>query len=190
MDIFTAIKERRSCRNFLPDPVSDEMIEKILEAAVWAPSAANNQPWEFIVVTNKDIKKDICSDSEKCRKYLYEKSGWKWVDRYKLGFLEEAPVIIAVIGDPQKTGADMFLEGGGLAYQHGCAAAIQNMLLAAHALGLGTLWFTLFDKGTIRKTLNLGPGKDPLALICLGKTAAASHPTPRTGIKEKMAYLR
>ena len=52
MDIFTAIKERRSCRNFMPDPVSDEVLEKILEAGTWAPSAANNQPWEFIVVTN------------------------------------------------------------------------------------------------------------------------------------------
>ena len=190
MDIFTAIKERRSCRNFLPDPVSDEAIEKILEAAVWAPSAANNQPWEFIVVMNKDIKKDIFSESEKCRKVLYEKSGWKWVDRYKIGFLEEAPVIIAIVGDPQKTGADMFLEGGGMAYQHGCSAAIQNMLLAAHALELGTLWFTLFEKESIRIILNLDSGKEPLALICLGKPATVSHPPPRTGAKEKTVYLR
>ena len=136
MDIFTAIRERRSCRSFLPDPISDEVMEKILEAAVWAPSAANNQPWEFIIITNKSVKKDISSESEKCRKILFEKSGWKWVDKYRINFLEEAPVIIAVIGDPRKTGADMFLEGGGLAYRDGCAAAIQNLLLAAHALEL------------------------------------------------------
>jgi len=190
MDIFTAIRERRSCRSFLPDPVSEATIEKILNAAVWAPSAANNQPWEFIVVTNKDIKKDIFSESEKCKKVLYEKSGWKWVDRYKVDFLEEAPVIIAVIGDPGKTGADMFLEGGGLAYQHGCAAAIQNMLLAAHALGLATLWFTLFDKATMRKILNIDASKEPLALICLGNPAILPAPPPRKDAEEMTLYLR
>lgn len=189
MDIFTAIKDRRSCRKFLSDPVSEKMIEKILNAAVWAPSAANNQPWEFIVVTNKDIKKNIYSESEKCKKVLYEKSGWKWVDRYQVGFLEEAPVIIVVIGDPAKTGADMFLEGGGLAYQHGCAAAIQNMLLAAYALGLGTLWFTLFDKATMRKILNLDAAKEPLALICLGNPATIPAPPARQDAKEITVYL-
>ncbi len=190
MDIFTAIKERRSCRNFLPDPVSNEALEKILEAGTWAPSAANNQPWEFIVVTNGEIKKDIFTESEKCRKILFEKSGWKWVDRYKLGFLNEAPAIIAVIGDPKKTGADMFLEGGGLAYQHGCAAAIQNMLLAAHALGFGTLWFTLFEKEYIRKILKIDQAKEALALICLGRPVAVSSLTPRKGVKEITAYVR
>jgi len=190
MDIFTAIKERRSCRDFMSDPVSDDVLEKILEAGTWAPSAANNQPWEFIVVTNDEIKKNIFTESEKCRKILFEKSGWKWVDRYKIGFIDEAPVIIAVIGDPQKTGADMFLEGGGLAYQHGCAAAIQNMLLAAHAMGLGALWFTLFEKASIREILKIDQVKEPLALICLGKPVNVSSPTPRKGVKDKTAYVR
>lgn len=190
MDIFTSIRERRSCRSFLPDLISDEVIEKILEAAVWAPSAANNQPWEFIVITNKSVKKNISSESEKCRKFLFEKSGWKWVDRYRINFLEEAPAIIAVIGDPRKTGADMFLEGGGLAYRDGCAAAIQNMLLVARALELGTLWFTLFDKEAIRRILNLEPAKEPLALICLGKAGATPAPPPRKGAAEKTVFLR
>jgi len=190
MDIFAAIKERRSCRIFLPDPISKETIEKILEAAVWAPSAANNQPWEFIVILNNDIKKEIFSESERCRKDVFEKSGWKWIDRYRTPFLEEAPVIIAVVGDPQKTGADMFLKEGGLAYHHGCAAAIQNMLLAAHALGLGTLWFTLFDKEPLRKILTIPDEKDPLALICLGKAGADPAQTPRKGVQEKTSYLR
>jgi nitroreductase len=190
MDLFTAIKERRSCRSFLPDPVSDETIEKILEAGVWAPSPANNQPWEFIVISNQDIKKKIHAVSVACKKRLFEKSGWKWLDRYQLGFVIEAPVIIAVVADPKKTGADMFLEGGGLAYQHGCAAAVQNMLLAAHALGLGTLWFTLFDKDALRTLLGIEAAKEPLALICLGKPGAGPIQTPRTGVKEITRFLR
>jgi len=190
MDVFTAIRERRSCRVFLPDPVGDEVIEKILEAAVWAPSPANNQPWEFVVITNGGIKEKIWAESENCRKTLFEKSGWKWIDRYRAGFLLEAPVIIAVIGDPEKTGAHKFLEGTEATYQHGCAAAIQNMLLAAHAEGLGSLWFTLFDRKAIRKILDIEEYKEPLALICIGKAAGPSVKTPRTDVKEKTRYVR
>ena len=84
----------------------------------------------------------------------------------------------------------MFLKEGGLAYHHGCAAAIQNMLLAAHALGLGTLWFTLFDKEPLRKILTIPDEKDPLALICLGKAGADPVQTPRRGVQEKTSYLR
>jgi len=190
MDVFTAIKERRSCRVFLPDPVSDETIEKILEAAVWAPSPANNQPWEFIVITSSSVKERLWTESEKCKKMLFEKSGWKWIDKYRAGFLLEAPVIIAVIGDPEKTGAHKFLEGTEATYQHGCAAAIQNMLLAAHAEGLGSLWFTLFDRKVIRRILDIEETKEPLALICLGKAAAPSLKTPRMDVKEKTRYVR
>jgi 5,6-dimethylbenzimidazole synthase len=190
MDILAAIKERRSCRNFLIDPIGEETIEKLLEAAVWAPSAANNQPWEFIVITNQDIKKKIHDESMACKKTLFEKSRWNWIDRYQIGFLLEAPVIIAVVGDPGKTGAHKFLEGTEMVYQHGCAAVAQNLLLAAHAYGLGSLWFSLFEKETLRKILNVPAEKDPLALICIGKAAAASVQTPRKDAREKTAYLR
>jgi nitroreductase len=59
MDVFTAIRERRSCRNFLPDLVDEDAIEKILEAAIWAPSPLNMQGWKFIVITNQEIKEKI-----------------------------------------------------------------------------------------------------------------------------------
>ena len=64
------------------------------------------------------------------------------------------------------------------------------MLLAAHALDLGSLWFTLFDREAMKKTLRMDPGKEPLALICLGKAAGSSMQTPRTGAKEKTRFLR
>lgn len=190
MDVFTAIKERRSCRKFLTDAIGEELIEKILEAAVWAPSPANNQPWEFIVITSPDIKKKIHVESLECKRKIYEKSGWGWVDKYQAGFLLEAPVLIAVIGDSEKTGAHKFLEGTEDTYQHGCAAAIQNMLLAAHAQGLGSLWFTLFDRETMRKTLGIEPSREPLALVCIGKTAGSAFQTRRKDAKEKTRYLR
>lgn len=190
MEVMTAIRERRSCRSFLPDSIGEDLIEKIIEAATWAPSPANNQPWEFIVITNQDIKKKIHEESISCKKKLYEKSGWKWIDKYQAGFLLDAPVLIAVIGDPEKTGAHKFLEGTETVYQHGCAAAIQNMLLATHALGLGSLWFTLFDRETMKRTIGIDSSKEPLALICIGKAAGSPIHTPRKEAKGITRFIK
>ena len=190
MDVFTAIEERRSCRKFLPEPVAEEIIEKILEAAAWAPSPLNMQPWEFIVITNSGKKDEIHAESIRCKAWALEKSGWKWIGGYKVDFLKAAPVIVAVVGDSSKSGVDMFMEGGSTGYQHACAAAIQNMLLAAHASGLGGIWFTFFDKEPMRKILGIEAKKTPIALICLGKADGDPTAIPRKNVKEKTSYIR
>ena len=190
MDLFAAMKERRSCQDFLPEQIDEATIEKILEAATWAPSPLNSQPWEFIVISNKEIREKIFSEAERCRKWALEKSGWKWLGSYSLDFLRSAPVIIAVLGDPKKSGVDMFTEEGPMGFQAACAAAIQNMHLAAHSLGLGSLWFTLFDKRAIREILSIVPEKTPLALVCLGKPGSSPPLTPRKELKEKTVYVR
>jgi len=190
MDLFIAMKERRSCRNFLTEPVEEAIIEKVLEAATWAPSPLNMQPWEFLVITNPEVKAKIFDEGERRRQWALETTGWKWLGSYALDFLKSVPVIIAVIGDPKKSGVDMFMEGGPMGYQAACSAAIQNMHLAAHALGLSTLWFTLFDKKALREILGISSEKTPLALICLGKPERPSAPTPRKDIKEKTTYIR
>jgi 5,6-dimethylbenzimidazole synthase len=190
MELFTAIKERRSCRNFLPDPVDEATIEKVLEAATWAPSPLNTQPWEFMVITNSEVKGKIFAEGERSRRWALETTGWKWLGAYALDFLKSVPVIVAVIGDPKKSGVDMFMEGGPMGYQAACSAAIQNMHLAAYAFGLSTLWFTLFDKKALREILSIPPEKVPLALICLGKPERPPAPTPRKDIKEKTTYIR
>ncbi len=190
MDVFQAMKERRSCRDFSPEPLSDEIVGRILEAATWAPSPLNSQPWEFLVVTNQEIKERIFHESDRCRAWAVEKSGWKWLVKYGMEFLKSAPVLVAVIGDPSGTGVDMFQEEGGVGYQHACAAAIQNMHLAAHALGLGSLWFTFFDKGAMREILEIPAGKTPLAIVCLGKPRGQVPAPPRKDAKEKTTSLK
>jgi 5,6-dimethylbenzimidazole synthase len=190
MDVFTAIKERRSCRRFLPDAVGEENIEKILEAGNWAPSPANQQPWEFIIITSDDIKGKVFSESEICKRKLFERSGWKWLENFSIEFVKEAPVIIAVLGDPQKSGADVFLdEGRGRGYLEACSAVVQNMMLAACALGLGSLWFTLFEAEAVRRILGLDAGRDPVALLCIGKPATRGT-SKRKDFREKTRYLR
>jgi len=166
------------------------MIERLLEAATWAPSPLNSQPWEFVVVTREEKKQEILSEAERCRRWALETSGWKWLGGYRLDFLTQAPVIVAVVGDPKKTGVDVFQKEGGVAYQHACAAAIQNLLLAAHAEGVGSLWFTFFDKDPMRKILEVAAEKTPLALVCLGYPAGDPTPAARKDVTTKIRYLR
>lgn len=104
MDVLTAMQERRSCREFLQESVDEDLIEKILEAATLAPSPLNMQPWEFIVITSTEAKDKIFAESVRCKEWALEKSGWKWLGGYKVDFLKSAPVIIAVVGDPKKSG--------------------------------------------------------------------------------------
>jgi 5,6-dimethylbenzimidazole synthase len=189
MDLFTAMKERRSCRNFLSDPVDEATIEKILEAATWAPSPMNAQPWEFVVISKQEMKEKIFAEADYRKKWIFEKSGWKWLDRYQLEFLKSAPILIVVLGDPKKTGADAFLEGGGVGYQLACAAAVQNMMLAAQALGLGTLWFTLFDRKALGEILGIDSEKTPVSIVCLGKATSAPQAVPRKEVKEKIRVI-
>lgn len=189
MDIFTAMKERRSCRDFLPEPVSRDNIEKILEAASWAPSPLNLQPWEFVIVTNKDVKKKLSSEAKRCIKWALDRSGWDWLKKYNVDFLQSAPVIIAVVGNPKKTGVDMFLEEGGIGYQHACAAAIQNMNLATYGLGLSSLWFTFFEKEPVREILGISPDKTPMALICIGKCKGRTSQVPRKDVMQMTTFI-
>ena len=189
MDVYEAIKGRRSCRSFSPKPVDGKALERILEAATWAPSPMNAQPWEFIVVTDPGVKERIRHEAERCRAWAREESGWGWLDKYRVDFLQSAPVLVVVVGDPKKTGVDRFQAGGGTAYQHACAAAVQNMLLAAHAEGLGSLWFTLYDKVNLSGLLGIDPERNPVAVVCLGVPEKEPAPVPRKDAGEKTRNL-
>ena len=73
MDVFEAIRGRRSCRKFSPEPIAEDELNLILEAATWAPSPANNQPWEFIVVSSADIKQKIFKEAQERKQELFVK---------------------------------------------------------------------------------------------------------------------
>lgn len=188
MDLHTAIRERRSCRKYLPDPLSRETIDQLLEAENRAPSPANNHPWEFMVVTSGALKEKIFAEAGAQDDPFRNRAGWKWLNRYEVHFLKEVPVILAVVGDPKKTGADMFLKEGGQAYQHACAAAIQNILLTAHSLSLSGEPLVHPVREGPRSGISIEAEKDPIALICLGKPSKETVPTPRKSVQEKTAY--
>jgi len=115
MDVLQAIKDRRSIRKYTPEPVSEEQVTQILEAGRWAPSRGNSQPWKFVVLNDEQIRKELA-------------------DAIPTGkFLAQAPQGIAVVVNPKSSKHP----------EQEAAAAIQNMLLAAHALGLGTCWISI-----------------------------------------------
>ncbi|MHA3964248.1 MAG: nitroreductase family protein [Candidatus Thorarchaeota archaeon SMTZ1-45] len=118
MDTIKAIRERRSIRKYKSDNVKEDELETILQAGRWAPSASNKQPWHFIIIHNEDMRKKLADIHDYGR------------------FMKESPVVIVVLGDPEKHPRYH------LADPH---QAVQNMLLAAYSLGLATCWMGVRD---------------------------------------------
>lgn len=159
MDIFDAIKGRKSIRSFKSTPVEEEKIKNILEAAILAPSAGNTQPWHFIVVRDKKIK-DALSVAA-----LEQES------------LVEAPVVIVVCADTQKSFNTYAERGKNLYCIQDCANATIILMLTAHSLGLGTVWVGAFNEGDVQKILSIPKHIRPMAIIPVGY---ASETQPRT----------
>lgn len=156
MDVLEAIRNRCAVRNFKPDVIPDNIILKILEAARWAPSPFNTQPWEFIIIKNKETLKAIS-------KYA----------RYS-GYLEAAPMAIAVIVTPV---SDKFcwVENIGET-KYAAAMAVQNMMLAAWELGIGTCWVSI-EREKVGEILKVPKTHFVLTVIPIGypETAPKKH---------------
>jgi nitroreductase len=153
VDVFEAIKGRRSVRAFTNEPVSDEEVMKLIDAAKWAPSAGNIQPWEFVIVRDPKIKRGLSAAT---------------LDQTHI---EEAPVIIVVCANQLRSSSGYGSRGANLYCLQDTAAATQNMLLAAHALGLATCWVGAFQEEEARKVLNIPSGVRPVAIIPVGHHA-------------------
>jgi nitroreductase len=156
MEVFEAIRRRKSVRAYTKTPVPEEKLEKILEAARLAPSAENIQPWYFIVVTDHEKRKQIA------------KSG------IFAGFLEESPVVIVGCGD-QKASPKW--------YEIDVAIAMQNMVLAATAEGLGTCWIGSFDEGLVKKLLKIPERFSVVALLTVG------YPRKKLDLTRKIVHF-
>jgi nitroreductase len=172
MDVFETIKGRRSIRAYRDIEVPQEIVEKLIEAARWAPSAGNIQPWEFIIVRNPETKRRLAEAA--------------------LGqsFIEEAPVVIVVCADEERSARGYGTRGRTLYCIQDTAAAIQNIHLAAYALGLGTCWVGAFKEDEARKILNIPGGVRPVAIIPVGYPAESPSPRSRRPLKEIIHYER
>ncbi len=194
MDVFEAIGTLRAMRRLKPDPVSDEDLWKILDAAIKAPSGGNRQPWNFIVVRDPDTKRKLGeyyldtwnkayvagagqameSDARSARNYRSAE--------HLAHHLAEAPVLI--IATIRKDGLNVGALAGGSIYP-----AIQNLMLAARALGLGTTLTTLhkLHEDEVKALLGIPEPVETMALIPLGRPEGRFGTPTRLPV-EKVVY--
>ncbi|MDW7710727.1 MAG: nitroreductase family protein [Deferrisomatales bacterium] len=148
MELLEAIRTRRSVRDFRPDPVSRELLEAVVDAAHWAPSGLNNQPWRFHLVQDPAVLEGLAA----CTRYGH--------------VLRSARAAVAV-----------FLEGSASYHRdkdcQGVGACLQNLLLAAHGLGLGSCWLgeILNRRHDVEKLLGAPVSCELMAVVALGYPA-------------------
>lgn len=147
MELFEAIQTRRSVRKFSDRPVEEEKLQQILEAIRIAPSWANMQCWKFVVVKDNAVKATI-SELSYVESFFAPK-GYKVNPAKKA--LAEAPVVIIACADPSKSGVlwDQTY------YMTDLGIACQNLWLAAHGLGLGTVFVGVYDEAKLKELLHI-----------------------------------
>lgn len=170
MDLWTAIERRCSTRRFKREEISPATVQKILEAAIRAPSAGNRQPWHFIVVRDAAVKEALAQAA------------------YGQDFVAEAPVVIVVCAEPERSASRYGTRGRELYCLQDTAAATEHILLAATALGLGCCWVGAFDEKTAAHALALPSQFRPVAMVPIGKAAEPWRRTPRRPLSEVTSY--
>jgi nitroreductase len=151
LDVLETIKTRRSIRKYKPSSIPDKKLKEILESARLAPSAANRQPWSFIVVRDAERKKTLAEAAN------------------NQTFLAEAAVIVAAVGDPE-TSKRWF--------EKDVMIAVEHLVLAAAALGYGTCWIGAFNEAEVKRLLSIPEKLSVVALLPIG--VPDETPPPKT----------
>jgi 5,6-dimethylbenzimidazole synthase len=177
--IYRVIAERRDMRHFLPDPVDEETLTRILNAAHLAPSVGLMQPWRFIRVTDKTLRQAIYQlvNAERLRTAEALDDRSHQFLRLKVeGIREAAEILVAALMD----GREKYIFGRRTLPEMDLASvacAIQNLWLAARAEGLGMGWVSLFAPQDLARLLGMPESSKPVAILCLGHVKAF-YPRP------------
>lgn len=171
MDILKTIKERRSIYKFQKKEISEEIINKLIEALIWAPSAGNLQSRKFYFVFNEEIKSRL--------------------EEAALGqnSITRAPLV--VVGCTNNEIGKWYGERGKKLYSIcDVSASIQNMMLLAAGLGLGSVWLGAFNEKEVAKILNLPRNLHPIAIVPVGYPAEKPLPPPRVPKEEAVKLIK
>lgn len=169
--ILELIKSRRTIRKYIPDkPVEWDKVSKCIDAARHAPSAGNLQNWKFIVVLEPDL-----------RKSLAEASLQQW-------WIMDAPVIVVAVAEPDRAERYYGVRGERLYTIQNCAAAVENLILEAHALGLGTAWVSAFDEDAVKRILKIEDFGRPQAVIPMGYPAEIPARPPKFPLEQLVFF--
>jgi nitroreductase len=190
MEFFDLIKIRRSVRRYKTQPVKKGDILKILDAANWAPSAMNRQPWEFLVISGellkplsnsyKGVVKEFTSKMENDSEIISSEEFVKFAASFG-----GAPVVIVVLTEANEDANEQ------KAFLESASAAMENLVLAARDLGIGTCWMTgpMRDESSLRRILDISPDKEIVSVTPLGYPDEIPNPTPRTEVKHKIKWM-
>jgi len=184
MEVMEAIKTRRSIRKFKTTPVDDKTLEQVLEAARWAPSWGNTQCWRFIVVRDNNIKAELANTLVKVER------GDEAVDNPSLEAIRSAPIVIVACCELGKSGYEFGKPATdkGDWYMFDVALAMQNLTLAAHSLGLGTVHIGAFDAKKAARILKVPEGLCVVEMTPLGYPAQEPKVRPRKELSEIVFY--
>ena len=166
MELTEAIQGRRSIRKYKNQPIPDETVTQLIEAATYAPSAGNLQPWHFIIAKNPNAKKKLAEAA------------------YNQAHVEQAPIVIVVCADEKQAQPRYSKRGTNLYCIQDTAAATQNILLTAYSLGLGTCWIGAFDEEQAKQAINAPEGVRPVAMIPVGYADVTPRPRARKPLNE------
>jgi len=176
MDIFTALRERRSARSFKPDPLPAGLIDEVIEAARWAPSWANTQCWEVIVVSDSAMKLRLAESLPPGNPA-----------RAALG---QAPLVIVACARLERAG---YYKGKAVTdkgdwYMFDVALFTHSLTLAAHARGLGSVHIGMFDARAVAAMLGVPPGVSVVELLPLGYPEGKPSSTSRKEVGDFVSY--
>ena len=205
IELFEAMRTQTSARGYTDEPVSDEDVERILEAATWAPNANNRQLWEFIVVRDAEVKKDLADLYRKSLALIVDsvpkdvaefdsrtapRAMIRWSENLAETF-EDVPVIIVagwdLAGSPHSPDGIFKVFRDETVYT-GVMPAVQNLMLAARGLGLGTCLTTVANvyEGKVKEVLGVPASVQLVAMIPLGHPTQPFSPRKRIPVAEKL----
>jgi nitroreductase len=170
MDVLKAVKERRSIRNFQKKEIPGDVIDKLIEAIIWAPSAGNLQSRKFYFVKNAELKESLAAAA------------------FGQNFIAEAPLTIVACTD-NKISKRYGDRGTHLYSIQDVSVSVMNLMLVAHELGLGTVWVGAFDEWQVFEILNLPQNLRPVAIIPVGYPAKIPSARQRVS-KNKAVEIR
>jgi nitroreductase len=168
MSILKIIKERRSVRRYRPDPISEDVLLRVLDAARFSPSGKNLQPWKFILVKDESLKKHLAEAS------------------VGQSFIAEAPVIIVACGFPDRCYSRMgnYMKS----WPVDVAIAVEHLMLQAQEEGLGTCWIGAFEEVAVKSILKVPDQARVLALTPLGYPDENPVSRGRKSLEEIVSY--
>ncbi|MCP5065761.1 MAG: 5,6-dimethylbenzimidazole synthase [bacterium] len=171
MDIYEAIRSRRDVRKFRPDPIADDVLKRILDAAHHAPSVGFSQPWRFLLIRNQETRQAVrrlFDEANESARDVYTGERRALYDTFKLEGILESPLNLCVLCDRRTQEPTLGAQSIPETVVFSTCLAIQNLWLAARAEGVGIGWVSILEPEALSSLFELPDGVEIVAYLCVG----------------------